>query len=311
MRERRQQMMAAAALSSGALGATLVATGTHALAAASTAATVEPDLSSSTAQPSPTGAGQPVAPAFGNGKHLTETLTPTKISADGSSTSQVKAKVFVVLNNSTIPWSCNSISFSSSDPGDQVSAATPSSGPGPFTATITASKTAGKPTITATCIAPALPSGTTTLHATAKLTQVGPTITLGVNPSSITADGTSTTTATATVKTFAGHPEAGDTVVFSSSDPNEKFSAVTGHSDGTYTVTITSSTKAETATITATDTSVTPNVHASSPLTQKASVPVPSTGAAPEVELGVGAALLALGGGAMRAAVRLRRRTRP
>lgn len=102
------------------------------------------------------------------------------------------------------------------------------------------------------------------------LIQFGPaeTVTVSLNPTSILANGTSTSTATATVDDINGNPVTGDHLTFTSSDPGERISAVTDHPNGTYTVTITSSTTPGTPTITATDTSVTPNISGNATLTQ-------------------------------------------
>jgi adhesin/invasin len=81
----------------------------------------------------------------------------------------------------------------------------------------------------------------------------GTSIVLQLSPTSITADGVSTSTATATVTDVLGLPVPGDTVTFASSDPGEVISGTTDNLDGTYTATITSSTTAGIASITATD----------------------------------------------------------
>ncbi len=80
------------------------------------------------------------------------------------------------------------------------------------------------------------------------------TITVTLSPSTIVADGTSTSTATATVL-FAGELLPGQAVVFSSSDIGIHFSSTTDHLNGTYTATLTSSTKVGIPTITATSAS--------------------------------------------------------
>ena len=63
---------------------------------------------------------------------------------------------------------------------------------------------------------------------------------MALSPASIVANGTSISTATATV-TAGANPVSGDTVTFSSSDSAEKIGAVTDNKNGTYTATITSS----------------------------------------------------------------------
>ncbi|MGP0029356.1 MAG: Ig-like domain-containing protein [Acidimicrobiales bacterium] len=87
----------------------------------------------------------------------------------------------------------------------------------------------------------------------------GKTISVSVAPTSIPANGVSTSKATADV--VAGPPYCSPScpdpdadVTFTSSDPNEKIGAVTNNGDGTYSAVITSSTTAGAVTITATDT---------------------------------------------------------
>jgi hypothetical protein len=79
-----------------------------------------------------------------------------------------------------------------------------------------------------------------------------PSISVQLTPSTIVADGSSTTTAVATIP---GASTGGDTVTFNSSDPNETVSSTTDNQDGTYSATITSSTTVGQVTITASDSS--------------------------------------------------------
>ena len=93
-------------------------------------------------------------------------------------------------------------------------------------------------------------SGTATLTQTA---DPPATVTVALNPTSIIANGTATTTATATVKDAGGLLLSNETVKFASSDTGDKVSTTTNAGSGTYTATITSSTTVGTPTITATD----------------------------------------------------------
>jgi Invasin, domain 3 len=77
------------------------------------------------------------------------------------------------------------------------------------------------------------------------------TITVALSPSSIVADGVSTSTATASLR-FGGSPLPGQTVVFASSDSGIHFGPTIDNLDGTYAATLTSSTSVGAATITAT-----------------------------------------------------------
>jgi hypothetical protein len=76
-------------------------------------------------------------------------------------------------------------------------------------------------------------------------------ITLTLSPSSIVADGVSTSAATATLA-LGGVPLPGQAVAFSSSDPGIQFGPAIDNLDGTYTTTVTGSTAVGTPTITAT-----------------------------------------------------------
>ena len=162
------------------------------------------------------------------------------------------------------------MTFSSSDSAEKIGAVTDNKN-GTYTATITSSKTVGSATITAAdgSVSPGV-SGQATLTQTA-----GPASSVGValSPASIVANGTSISTATATVKDAAGHGVGGDHVGFSSSDSAEKISAVTDNKNGTYTATITSSNTAHQVTITATDSSVSRSVSGRATLTQTAVAP--------------------------------------
>jgi hypothetical protein len=71
-------------------------------------------------------------------------VSPGSVKADGKSTATVTATV----SDSGSPESGDDISFSSSDGGQSIGAVT-DNGDGTYTATITASKTAGNATITA------------------------------------------------------------------------------------------------------------------------------------------------------------------
>lgn len=308
--DRGRKIQAGAALSSGVLGAVLFVGGAP-LALAAHGSTSTPNAPfNPAATPSRAGVGAPVDPCFGTGKQITETVKPTPIFANGKATSTATAHVSELISGVQTPCPNQAVTFSSSDPKEKVSATTNHFN-GTYTATITSSTTVGKVTIFAKMPVFA-PPVITTKQATAVLTQVaGPAakITLAVSPASIVGNGTSTSTGTATVKDAQGRVVVGNTVKFSSSDPAEKFSAVTGHPNGTYTVTITSSAKGETATIRATDTSVTPNLGAVAPLTQTAvAVPVPSTGSTAAQPATVGFGLMALGLGLLARARRLRGR---
>ena len=190
-------------------------------------------------------------------------LSPNSILANGTSTSTATA---TVTDSTGAAVTADTVKFSSTAPNEKISGTT-NVGNGTYTATITSSTAVRTAAITATdsSVTPAI-SGQATLTQTA-----GPvaTVTLQVSPSSIIANGTATTTATATVKDAQGHLLSGQSVAFSSTDLGEKFSTPVKGA-GTYTTTITSSTTLGNPTITATDSSVTPNLSGTAPLTQTA-----------------------------------------
>ena len=198
--------------------------------------------------------------ALATGANVTVTLTPTSIFADGSSLSTATA---TVTDLGGLPAAGETVVVSSSDPGEAIGPVT-DHGDGSYTATVTSSTTVGTATITAV-------DGS--LSAKSTLTQTaGPakTVAVTLSPNSIPANGSSTSTATATVVDAQGHPLGGQTVGFSSSDPGETISSTTNNHDGFYTATITSSTTVGFATITATDNSVSPLTSAQARLAQAA-----------------------------------------
>jgi adhesin/invasin len=170
-------------------------------------------------------------------------LSPTSIVANGTSTTTATATVRDAEGR-LLP--SEDVGFASSDSGDKVSTTT-NAGSGTYTATITSSTTVGTPNITAT---DGTVSGTATLSETAG---GAATVTVALSPTSIIANGTSTTTATATVKDAEGRLLPSENVGFASSDSGDKVSTTTNAGSGTYTATITSSTTVGTPTVTATD----------------------------------------------------------
>ena len=92
-------------------------------------------------------------------------------------------------------------------------------------------------------------------------------VAVSLSPSTITADGQATTTATANV-TLGISSVSGDNVSFASSDGGQKIGPVHDEGDGRYTATITASDKVEKATITATDNSDPAKASGTAALTQ-------------------------------------------
>lgn len=104
--------------------------------------------------------------------------------------------------------------------------------------------------------------------ASASAQGTGTSVSVQLMPTSIPADGVTTTTATATVDNAEDQPVSGETVVFSSTDTGEHITSTTDNLNGTYSVTITSSTTVGTPTITATDSSATSQPFGQAMLTQ-------------------------------------------
>lgn len=99
----------------------------------------------------------------GGAPTISVAVSPGSIPPDGQSTTTATA----VVSDGGTPESGDAVSFSSSDPGQSIGAVT-DNGDGTYTATITASKTAGNATITATDATPG-----TAVSATTTLTSAG------------------------------------------------------------------------------------------------------------------------------------------
>jgi adhesin/invasin len=201
--------------------------------------------------------------------YVTVALSPGSIIADGSSMSVATATVTDQNDN---PVTGDSVAFTSSG-AQALGAVTAGASPGTYQATVTATTLAGSATITATDTTVAQhPSGASTLTQTA-----GPAarVAAALNTPSLTANGSSSTTVTATITDADGNPVSGDTVAFSSSGAQPVGPVTPGSTPGTYQATVTSTKTAGSATITATDTSVTPPITAAGTLTQSAAGALP------------------------------------
>ena len=131
-----------------------------------------------------------------------------------------------------------------------------------------------------------VPAGASTY--TAATTWPVDTMAVSLAPSSITANGTSTSTVTATLNAD-GNPVTGDPVTITSGDSHQTVGPVTDNKNGTYTATITGSTTVGTATISANDPAVAPAATGQATLTQ-------STGQASNVSLSLSPATLVADG---------------
>jgi hypothetical protein len=104
-------------------------------------------------------------------------------------------------------------------------------------------------------------------------TSSSPSVEVALSPPSVTADGASTSVATATVTNADGSSAIGATLDFASSDPGQTIGPVSDNGDGTYSATITASTRAGIATITANDESVSPTLSGTATLTERSTAP--------------------------------------
>ncbi|MDR9372337.1 invasin domain 3-containing protein, partial [Conexibacter sp. JD483] len=129
--------------------------------------------------------------------------------------------------------------------GGQAVGAVTDNGDGTYTATVTASTRAGSSTVTATA---------GPLSDSRALSQVhGPaaSVRLALDPAAIVADGSATTTATATVADAYGNAVPGETVSIVS-DGLQTVGAVADNGDGSYDATVTATARSGSATIRAT-----------------------------------------------------------
>jgi len=176
-------------------------------------------------------------------------LTPPTLVANGSSSGVAIATVLDAHGNPVVD---DFVTFTSTDPGVHFASASGFTGAsGSYSTTVTSSTTVGSAAITATDS-----SASPKLNGAAILTQTpgaATSVSVTLSPSAIPADGNATSTATARVTDALGHPVPGETIVFSSSDPGERFGRVVDNGDGTYATTVTSSTTPGSATITAAD----------------------------------------------------------
>jgi hypothetical protein len=198
--------------------------------------------------------------------HVEVSVDPLSIVADGSSKATATA-IVSDENGNRVPG--DTVSFSSSDAGEVVGV-TESEGNGVYAATITSSTKAQEVTIAATDSTPATPVSGHSEYPHNLIQTAGPasTVSVSLSPSSIVADGMSTSTATAMVTDAHGNPVTGDEVSFSTNDEGELLGGFRNNHDGTYSVTITSSTKVHAVTVTAIDFSVLPAVSNTATLTQ-------------------------------------------
>jgi adhesin/invasin len=181
-----------------------------------------------------------------DGARSTLTASPSSILADGVTTSTITVQL-KDTNGNNLTSSGGTVVLSST--AGTLSSVTDNNN-GTYTAVLTSSTTAGTATISGTVGAAAI-TATATVTFTAGAADGGQS-TLTASPSSILADGVTTSTITVQLKDANGNnlSASGGTVVLSSTAGT--LSSVTDNNNGTYTAVLTSSTTAGTATISGT-----------------------------------------------------------
>ncbi|MCH9662149.1 MAG: Ig-like domain-containing protein [Gammaproteobacteria bacterium] len=177
----------------------------------------------------------------GAAANVVVSATPTTLPADGSSTSIISAQVTDANGNPVIGQSVN---FATTLGGMAPATATTDAN-GIATATLTAASASGTATVSADTGAA---SGSTTIAFVAG----GPAnVTVSAEPTTLIADGSSTSTITAQVTDATGNPVASETVSFATTTGNIDATAVTD-ANGMATATLTAGTTTGTATVSAT-----------------------------------------------------------
>lgn len=209
-------------------------------------------------------------------KTVSVKLSSVTIVADGKSTSVATA---TVKNDQGAAVAGDIVKFSSSS-GQGISATT-NHKDGTYTATVTATTTAGTSTITATDTTPKRDvSGTATL-----VQAPGPAahVVVRLSPQSILANGISTSASTATVTDAFNNRVAGEKIGLSANDAGIRFGPATDNRDGTYSSILTSSRTPGIKTISATDSAT--GVAGTAPLTLATAASTVSVSAVPAAPL--------------------------
>ncbi|KUF07393.1 hypothetical protein AUL38_09360 [Leucobacter sp. G161] len=199
----------------------------------------------------------------GSAADLTAELADPSLPADGVATTTVTAQLADAHGNAVLG---DRLTVTASDPAVQIGSVE-NVGGGYYVADVTASTVAGEVTLTVTdtSVTPAL-TQTVTLK---QLAGAAHTVTGVLADPQLVANGTSSTTLTITAADAHGNLLAGEAVTAVAAD-GATVGPVTDNGDGTYTATVTSSTRAGVAVITVTDSSVTPAVTSTVTLAQVA-----------------------------------------
>jgi len=185
--------------------------------------------------------------------NLTVKADPTSISADGKSTSTITATVKDASNN---PMSGLNVTMLATKNLGEIGDVKDNKN-GTYTAPYRASTKPGKETISVS-----VSGATKTVDITlTEVTQPTITLTLQADPSTLPADGKSTSTITATVKDSTGKPLAGQSVSMAVTKGKGTISKVADKGKGIYTATYIASNQAGTETVTATVSDVSKSVN--------------------------------------------------
>ncbi len=172
-------------------------------------------------------------------------FNPSAVTADGSSRASALATL-TDAGGDPVAGEAADISIASSDPN--VHPTISDTGNGTYTVVVTSSKVAHPITVTASI-------GGLTANST--VTQVaGPatSVSLGLSPNVVTANGFATSTAAIRLADANGNPVSGDPIHVSTNAPNVHVGSVTSSGNGVYLAKLTSSNIPQTVSITATDT---------------------------------------------------------
>lgn len=191
----------------------------------------------------PSAATVQVVAADADAGTATVSAAPASITANGSSTSTVTVKLFDAFGN---PLTAGGDTVTMSTTAGTLGAVT-DNGDGTYTAVLTSPTTAGTGTVSFT-VNGADATATAQVAFTAGAASAT-TSTIAAAPSSITADGSSTSTVTVVLKDANGNQLAAGGVAVTMSTTAGTLSGVTDNGDGTYTATLTASTASGTATI--------------------------------------------------------------
>jgi adhesin/invasin len=174
------------------------------------------------------------------------TASPASITANGSSASTITVQL-KDANNNNLGTSGGTVALATTAGtlGTVVN-----NNNGTYTATLTSSTTVGTATITGTLDAQALTHNATVQFTVGAVSLAQSTIT--ASPTSITADGSTTSIITVQLKDANGNNLAASVGLINLATTAGSVGTVTDHTDGTYTATLTSATTVATATITGT-----------------------------------------------------------